>query len=484
MTPLKRFQFLLKLIRTFSVKTAALLTFFCSLVLFLPNAEAKKIEGKADNFLDSIDSVHNISKPIAYFDSEIGLNLIGGSAYIRNEVTDINPIHASLPSLSIGCGGIDFTGGALNVVSGENMKKTLKNITKSAGTHLFVLALEASSPIESSVMARLQHWQNQLNSININSCEIGTSLAEGLWPKGTSASEYICAQASEKQKFFADRIEAKHGCRDRSSKGFQKATKAAEEAGILLENFNLAWEVIKKPSLSDTKNFVSNEDKQDLYLNISGTLISKTGKKGNEPVFEFFEPKAEKALNMLIQGGTLQNAYRFNTKEPLDIQQNQSIKIAIGEKRRILESLKKLSKKIATERTRGENRTSLDDEQIKIIETTSFPISSLMALMAQWSGRIESEHVSLDECAEIIAFERVSSYLEEIVEKLLSYSRALEAKQFDTEKVHSYQESLEDVLAMISRRKLENYQKMSQKQKVIQFLLDIDRDLKTPEGGK
>jgi len=484
MNPIKNIHFLTKLLRGLFSRLGAAFTLTCSLIFFLSSLEAKKIEEKVDHFLDSIDSVHNVSHPASYFDSEIGLNLTGGSAYIRNEVTDINPIHTSLPSLSVGCGGIDFTGGALNVVFGEDMKKTLKNILKSSGTHLFKLALEASSPIESSVMTTLQHWQNQLNAININSCEIGTSLAEGLWPRGTNASEYICAQASEKQSLFKDRIEAKHGCRDRNSKGFREAKQTAEDAGILLEDFNLAWEVIKKPSLSDTKTFVANEDKQDLYLNVSGTLISKMGKKEEQPSFEFFEPKAEQALNVLIRGGVLTKAYRFNTSDSLSIKENQNIKVTTGEKNRILESLKSLSKKIATERTRGKQKSALTEEEITIIETTTFPISSLMALMAQWSGRIESEHVSLDECAEIIAFERVALYLEEIVEKLLSYSRALEAKQFDTEKVHSYQESLEDVLAMINRRKIENYHKMSQKQKVIQFLLDIDRDLKTPEGGK
>ena len=137
----------------------------------------------------------------------------------------------------------------------------------------------------------------------------------------------------------------------------------------MIENYNLAWEVIKNLNLPD-KNV------QDLYLNISGSII-KQGEK-----IEFFPSKAESALDVLIYGGELKDAYRFGEaqgKSPMSITKNSSIHIGSGrsEKDKISSILRSLQSKILREGL--EKQEPLTESEQDIITSTQFPISSLCA---------------------------------------------------------------------------------------------------------
>ncbi|MCB1073687.1 MAG: conjugal transfer protein TraH, partial [Chlamydiia bacterium] len=176
-------------------KYLAILGAFCLGCIFPLSAKEKKsFSGKIQEFFDQTNIPANISEGDVFYDDVIGVNFLGGSGFVRTQVSDINPIHVSLPKLNVGCGGIDYTMGALNIVSKDEMKKALLNIAKNAGTHAFLLALETTSPLTAGVMSKVQHWSNQLNAININSCEIGSSLIEGIWPRSEEATQYICSQ--------------------------------------------------------------------------------------------------------------------------------------------------------------------------------------------------------------------------------------------------------------------------------------------------
>ena len=459
--------------------------------------EPSTMEKAADKYF----AASNLSGSKASFDDEGRLSLIGGSGYLRNEVSNIQPFHVSLPALSVGCGGIDYRMGALSTVSAKEMKTVLENIAKGGASELFVLALDSVSPQIAGMTAKIQHWQNQLNSININSCEIGTSLAQGMWPKGTESKERICQQAAAKQSFFQNRIEAKHGCRDHTNRGTKEAKKLSEKEGILGDNFNLAWRVIKGNLLSEKQGFVEDVDLHDLYLNISGTILSIS--KGKEAAYEkekkskkkeetappdaqatlkFFEPKAKEALNVLMKGGTLSGAYRFDPKNEFTINANQTINIKMGQKLMIKQALESLAGKIVRERN-PHLKEELTAEETALIQNTTFPIAKLVSVMAQHSGNLSKNFLSLDQIAGQIAFDQVSSYVENVLTKLLAYSRELEAKQLNNSQILPYQQSIEGALEELRFEKMKNLEQSSNWQNLLQFLLDVERNLTHPSGG-
>ena len=438
---------------------------------YLSGREQKSLSKKIQGYFDTTNTPANITEATSVSDDIIGVNFIGGSGFIRTQVSDVNPAHVSLPRLSVGCGGIDYAIGGINIASKEEMKKALLNIAKNGATHAFLLGLETISPLTGDVMSKIQTWANQINSMNVNSCEIGASLAEGLWPRTEGADKYICSHAGAKKGIFQDMIESRHGCRDQESKASKKAIHHAKDEGMIVGDYNLAWEVIQKMQIED-------ENVKDLYLNISGTVIQT---KGN---ITFYPSQVEKALEVLIFGGGLENAYRFDKKDPLRINTQETIFVPLGraEKEKIQKVLRSLQDKILGEGL-GEEKY-LTSEEKELIATTQFPISSLMILMGQWEGQNMNKHVSPSECAEIIAFERSTHYIEEIIKNLLLQVDAIQSKQVSSLACKEYKQGLDQTLILIERRKLDNYRKISEKQKVIQFLIEIERNMRdNPAGG-
>ncbi|MBF5059070.1 conjugal transfer protein TraH [Candidatus Neptunochlamydia vexilliferae] len=454
------------------MKKLLLLSMLC-LTPFLPAKEKKSLSGKIQEFFDQTNTPANITEADTFYDDVIGVNFIGGSGFVRTQVSDINPVHISLPKINVGCGGIDYTMGALNIVSKEEMVKTLKNIAKNAGTHAFLLALETTSPLVAGTLAKIQHWSNQLNAININSCEIGSSLVQGIWPRSEEATRYICSQTGSKEGLFSGMIEARHGCRDRADNMTTAALNHAKKEGALIENYNLAWEVIKDLNITDPTV-------RNLYLNISGTILKQ------QNTLEFFPSKAEAALDVLMNGGELHNAYLFGKVErnlPMSVYKNHTIQVSSGhsEKDRIWTLLRTLQSKILKEGL--EDPEPLTEKEKEMITSTQFPISSLMVLMGQWEGKNVEKHLSLRQCAEIIAFERVTNYVEEIVKTLILRTEAIQSKQIEQESFETFKKGLEQTLTRIERLKSDNYRKMSEKQKMIQFLMDIERNLRDRPGA-
>jgi hypothetical protein len=320
-----------------------------------------------------------------------------------------------------------------------------------------------------------------------------------MWPKGTESKERICQQAAAKQSFFQNRIEAKHGCRDHTNSGTKEAKKLSEKEGILGDNFNLAWRVIKGNLLSEKQGFVEDADLHDLYLNISGTIVStsakpvkadkKEKKKQEETAppdvqatLRFFEPKAKEALNVLMKGGTLSGAYRFDPKNECTVSEGQTINIKVGQKLKIKQALESLAGKIVRERN-PHLKEELTAEETALIQNTTFPIAKLVSVMAQHSGNLSKNFLSLDQIAGQIAFDQVSSYVESVLTKLLAYSRELEAKQLNNSQILPYQQSIEGALQELRFEKMKNLEQSSNWQNLLQFLLDVERNLSHPSGG-
>ena len=130
-----------------------------------------------------------------------------------------------------------------------------------------------------------------------------------------------------------------------------------------------------------------------------------------------------------------------------------------------------------------EDQDPLTQQEQEMITATQFPIASLMVLMGQWEGKNVEKHLSLRQCAEIIAFEKVSNYVEEIVKTLILRTEASQSKQIEQDSFNAFKRGLEQILIRIERLKSDNYRKMSEKQKMIQFLMDIERNLRSKPGA-
>ena len=480
----------------------------CILLLLAPILAFAKstFDQVIDDFLGGVKKeaeVHrNITKSHAFYDKSLGVSFTGGSGYLRNRVSNINPIHVELPSFDIGCGGIDYSFGGLSVVSAEEFGKTLVNIGKSMGTHFLILSLQSASPQFLDSINKLESFALPINGFSINSCEIGQALAEGVWPRETGASQYICSHAGAKGGYFEGMIEARHGC-SRFGKEARKSLNYVEKMGLLVGEYNIAYKAMQNLNLS--------EDEKDLYLNLTGTIIrKKSGKKEfaqetKEEIdlyeYQYYPSKMEAVLDLLIYGKNPLTTRRYPSEEQTPSDQNRaptfykykqgSLEVGMTEKLvspqmagecgKILRILENLLEKILGEGIL--KNVSLTREEEELMEGTQFPIDTLLNLMGQWQGTTALEKVSLFEVAELLAIEKANRYAQDVLKLMIHSISSVESKQVTTENVKEFKDSLYKVIQEIQQRNQEIYFKMSQKAQLIDFYMNIERSLRENVGG-
>jgi conjugative transfer pilus assembly protein TraH len=432
-----------------------------------------KLEGKIDQFFNQFNVASNTTSSEAS-NSQLGVHFLGNSGSVRTGVVDVSPVHVQLPSFSSGCGGIDFTLGGINIASKEEMKKALKSIATNGIGYAFLLGIETVSPVVASTMKQIQTWANQLNAININSCEIGSSLVQGIWPKTQRASAYICEHAGSENPIFKDLIEARHGCLDRGKREttFQQVKGGNQD--VLVGSYNVAWKALSQMSLDDeTKN---------LFMNITGTIVvkelSENGKEAKS--IHIYPPMYKKAIDLLRFGGTLEKAYQIE-KDGVGIKTTDPIRIKLENawKAKVYRLLKQVQEKILTEnKERGQ---SLTPEERNLISTTHFPMGSLLSLMTQYNGK--GALIAIDRYSDLIAFERVLVFAEEVSREVLNKAESLRAAQVNGYELDEYIKQVQGVLKDLHALTSENYQKIAAEHQMIDYLIKIDRTLREKERG-
>ncbi|HNA61981.1 MAG TPA: conjugal transfer protein TraH [Rhabdochlamydiaceae bacterium] len=455
------------------MKTLTKTTYFLSLLLLSPLLHCKGMDDKINEFFDSFNTRANNSDP-TYINSQLGVHFLGGGGTVRTGVYDINPIHTTLPNISAGCGGIDYTLGGINIASKEEMKNALKSIASNGVGYAFLLGIETVSPVIASTMKQVQTWANQLNAINVNSCELATSLVQGAWPKSQRASSYICEHAATTNPLFKDLIEAKHGCRDDHSKRQQAVNKAqSENHDMLVGNYNIAWKALEK--------FQLDEETKNLFMNITGTIVvqempnnPKEGKK-----VSVYPPQYKKAVDLIRFGGQLNQAYKIE-KNQTDVRIDiLTIKPELAWKSKIYKTLLSLQQKILLEQEQKE--VSISEDEKNIISTTHFPIGSLLSLMSQYNGK--GAIIALDRYSDLIAFERVLKFAENIVRDTLSQAEALRSAQISGYELDEYIKQITLVLRDLQTMNIENIQNISAEHQMIDYLIKIDRHIRDQERG-
>src|ERR1700722_3305751 len=217
------------------------------LILSIPMGLAafkqEEMKEKMLKYLEDV-STGNITPAEIYQGQKAGY-ATGGGVTIRNRVQNLHPATITMPSFDAGCGGIDIYAGGLSFVNGAQLEETLKSIGSASAAYAFMLALETVSPQIANNIKQMQTWANNINSLNINSCETAAQLVGSVWPQQELASQHICQNIGTEKGFLSDRVSARHQCGTRDSR--KKGTDPGQNPDLLaLMNYNVAWEAIKK----------------------------------------------------------------------------------------------------------------------------------------------------------------------------------------------------------------------------------------------
>ena len=359
------------------------------------------------NFWNRTGGGINVTRPQAY-QGQAGGFVTMGSLYMRTRPRNANIAHIQLPSVRAGCGGIDIFGGSFSFISKEEMIYLMQAIMQNAAGFAFELALESLSPAIAEQVSKLRALLQEVNAMNINSCEAGQLLVGSLWPKMDGASQHICKTVGTMNSKFADRVAGRHDC---GFGGKQNETLGEAQDALAQQvpiNINYAWRAAKKNGF-----LASNPRTAEIFMSMTGTIITTGAQNDNEgPQHRSIAPRAftPEMLLALVDGGSVP-ILSCDTDDLCLNPTWQTTTLAHDQSyfSKVAEVVRDLSDAIR-------NDTALTPEMIGIIGLSSAPVYETLKTAQAYKYQFVDDEIIL--LAELVAVELAMAYMNETLTEM------------------------------------------------------------------
>ncbi len=442
-----------------------------ALQLILPFAA--NAGGLLENSLSKLGVMSTTNRP-GVIDDQLGGYMTGGSLHTRNSISDENLMNIQLPSLNMGCGGIDLHTGGLGYINSSNLEKLMKNIGSSAASYGAMLTIKTISPQVADVLSQLESMARFLNSQNINSCQMGALIASGAFPKTVASQELACNAKEMGSGGVGNYFTSRATC--------SSADKAIENRdeynGILGTEFNLVWHALRKLNPNMTQERI-----EDL-MSLSGTLISKPNEDGGGGITLMHRNsliKDSKLLEAKLYGADGENITLYECKNNAN---NKCINLGTKQQPMTREQsylvlIKKLITSIADklmQETEGAVVT-LDDDEKHVVQTSSVPIISIISLETALKGN--GIALATEEYAELVAFDYLISYLDAMLDEVYKALASLEHSQMDSEHIKNFKEEIRYIKGYLISERQGAFERMNTLLSVKQRFLQVQQMVKS-----
>lgn len=371
--------------------------------LCVPTQGSADVAGDLRDFWERSGGGVNVSRPMTYDGQRAGYATLG-SVQVRTRSRNSNLANIQLPSVRAGCGGIDIFGGSFSFISKNELIALMEAIMQNASGFAFELALESMSPAVQETVAKLRDLVQQVNAMNINSCETGQLLTASIWPQMEGASQHICQTIGSYQGLFADRVSSRHGCTTGGNHMDTMGQASGELRDQVPYDINYAWEATKKNA------FLSSDRRlAEFFMTLTGTIITLAPQNDNDgPEHRPVAPRAasEEMLRVLVEGGTV-DALRCDTNnlclnptlQKLTIPQNRALY------RYTADTIGSIRDAI-----RAGNAT-ISDEAVALLGMTSVPVLDMLVTgMSYQHVFVDSEIAAM---AEVVAVDLAMIYIDQ-----------------------------------------------------------------------
>lgn len=433
------------------------------LLLFVPYMAFAGISEDMDAFVDRFNSGMNVTKGEVYKGQKAG-HMTGGGITIRNQIIHSKPLSVTLPKIDAGCGGIDLYTGAFSYINSEELINTMKSIGSAAQGYAFLLALETVSPQIANNIKYLQEQANEINSLNINSCEIASQLTGAVWPRDTMASEHICRTFQSQKGRFADWVEGRHKCTSHSQKEFRKIDDQDDPyfSDLINGEFNIAWAALKKQGV-----FLKNEDRAELFMSLMGTIVKRQKEDGRFET-QYFPSKIfdESFLHSVLLGGDTRVLECDEKKQCLFVKETD---LSISEEKSWIGLVRELLFSIQDKILIDEE---LDPVEQDFIQRTRFPLYRIINVISAFSRG--NNPVDIYKIADLVAMDMLLQYLREALDATRHGCEQLKLSQMFAHHCDDYLEHLKTVENKILVYELRTSEQLERE-------LQLDRKIKIME---
>ncbi|MUJ20392.1 conjugal transfer protein TraH [Aliivibrio fischeri] len=129
------------------------------------------------------------SAPSSYQISNGRQSFNGGAVSIRFRPKSFNVVNFQAPSASIGCGGIDFFAGSIDIMSKDELVQVGRNIAAAATAYAFRLSLNSICSSCMSIMSNIQEMMDQINRIAKADCNTALKAMENFHSSSPSEKD-------------------------------------------------------------------------------------------------------------------------------------------------------------------------------------------------------------------------------------------------------------------------------------------------------
>lgn len=235
------------------------------------SVHSQSVDDDLTSFFNSIGAAANVTGASA-FDGQTQNVATGGSLYVRMPQRSYNLASLQLPGARAGCGGIDLFAGSFSYINAEQFAAMIRNIGNNALGYAFQLAIDAVDPMIGNVLDKLRKASEFMNNMNINSCEAGQALVNGMVGKTNLASQQGCASLSAYLNLSSDRTDAIGRCSDSAQRQATADAVRANPAARASAPLNIISGNLMARVLDTAYPWMSDSEKM-LLISLTGTMI-------------------------------------------------------------------------------------------------------------------------------------------------------------------------------------------------------------------
>lgn len=197
----------------------------------------------------------------------------GGSLFMRMPNKTYQLASVTPPSWNAGCGGIDLFMGGFSFINKEQFVAMLRNIGSNALGYGFKLAIQNLCPTCDNVMQALAATAQQINRLNMDSCETAKGLVNAALPDTwTRGRQDAAKNFGVNSNIFTDLSDAWSNVMNNESNADDVINQVAQSdptAKDTLPTGNVVWKALKKiDGMTD--------DDRMLVMSLVGSVIFPT----------------------------------------------------------------------------------------------------------------------------------------------------------------------------------------------------------------
>ena len=198
---------------------------------------------------DSVNAQGNVSNPAVLQGQTMNL-YTGGSLFMRMPRRTYQLATVTPPSWNTGCGGIDLFMGGFSYINKEQFVAMLRNIGSNALGYGFKLAIQNLCPTCDNVMQALQATANQVNRLNMDSCEAAKGIVNAAlpdtWERGKQNAAKNFGVDNNIFENITDAWTNVMNNEGRTNSTIRDVASASPEAKDKLPTGNVVWKALKK----------------------------------------------------------------------------------------------------------------------------------------------------------------------------------------------------------------------------------------------